>query len=86
MTNEEIQRVMEYLVKRQEAFAGSMDKMEARMSQLESTVRDLSGVVNETAKAQKELVEAQRQTDERLNALINTVERYINERRNRPPD
>jgi hypothetical protein len=46
-------------------------------------------MVTETAKAQKELTEkvnalaeAQANTDDRLNILITTVERYFNDKRN----
>ena len=92
MTNEEIQNIMEFVIKQQEAFAENMEKAEARMSRLERGFVALFDIVTETAKAQKELAEsqkelviAQQQTDERLNALINTVERYISEGRNGGP-
>ena len=86
MNNEEIQKTMEFIVRQQEVFSGNMERAEARMSPLETAFIGLFNVVNETAKAQKELAErqkelteAQRQTDERLNVLINTVERFISE-------
>ncbi len=89
MSNEEIQRTMEFIIQRQEQFAENMGKAEARMGRIETAVVGLFSIVTETAKAQKELagtvselVAAQAQTDERLSALINTVERYINEGRN----
>lgn len=89
MTNEEIQRTMEFIIQRQEEFAGNMEKAEARMGRMETAFVTLFNLVAETAKAQKELaitvselVTAQAQTDERLSALINTVERYISEGRN----
>lgn len=84
MTNEELRRLMEFIVKRQEGFAENMDKADVRMTRLEGAFVGLFNIVNETAKAQKEvsesqksLVEVQRHTDERLNILINTVERYV---------
>ncbi len=87
MTNEEIQRMMEFIIKQQEAFAENMDKAEKRMSQLEKGFVGLFNVVNETAKLQKELAESQKEikarqdyTDERLNALINVVEKFISSR------
>lgn len=99
MTNEEMQRMMEMIINSQEVFAGNMEKAEARMSRLETAFVGLFNIVNETAKtqkelagsqkelaeAQKELAAAQRHTDERLNALINTVERFISEGRNGQP-
>ncbi len=106
MTNEEIQRTMEFIIKQQESFSGNMEllreaqvKGESRISRLEGafvtlyntvsklsdTVGDLSGSVGELSKAQKELTAAQARTDERLNTLINVIERYISEGRNGKP-
>jgi hypothetical protein len=89
MTNEEIQKLMEFVIQRQEVFAENMDKAEKRMSQLERGFVSLFNVVTETAKIQKELAESQKElqvrqlnTDDRLNTLINVVERFISERRN----
>lgn len=91
MTNEEIQKILEFVIKQQEGFAENMDKADARMTRLEGAFVGLFNIVNETAKAQKELsdsqivlVEAQKRTDERLNILIDTVERYIQGRNGRP--
>ena len=89
MTNEEIQKTMEFIIKRQESFAENMEKAEARMSRFETAFVGIFNLVNENTKALKELTEnvnqlteAQSNTDERLNIFITTVERYISERRN----
>ena len=86
MTNKELQKMMEFVIQRQEVFAENMDKAEKRMSQLERGFVSLFNVVNETAKIQKELAESQKELqakqshiDDRLNALINVVERFISE-------
>lgn len=98
MTNEEIQKVLEFVIKQQEGFAENMEKADARMNRLEGTFVGVFNMVNETVKTQKEfaesqkqlaashqkLVEAQARTDERLNILINTVERYIEGRNGKP--
>ncbi len=91
MTNEEIQKVLEFIIKQQEGFAENMDKADARMTRLEGAFVGVFNIVSETAKTQKELsesqkvlVEAQRRTDERLNILIDTVERYIQGRNGKP--
>jgi hypothetical protein len=89
MTNEEIQKVMEFIIKQQESFAESMEQMrdshvraEARISKLETAVVGLFGVVTDIGKAQKELAgkvtelaEAQLHTEQRLNAVIDIIER-----------
>lgn len=89
MTNEEIQKIMEFIIKRQENFAENMEKAEMRMNRLEGAFVGVFNIISETVKAQKELTEAQKElaeaqkhTDERLSALINTIERYISEGRN----
>ena len=89
MTNDELQKMLEFVAQRQEVFADNMDKAEKRMTQLERGFVSLFNVVTETAKIQKELAESQREiqiqqahTDERLSALINVVEKVISEGRN----
>jgi hypothetical protein len=96
MTNEEMQRTMEFILKQQANFAiniekltGVMGQFDARMTRLEGVFVGIFNMMTETAKAQKVLTEqiielkaAQAHTDERLNAFINVVERYISEGRN----
>jgi len=82
MTNEEIQNMMEFIIKQQEVFAENMDKAEKRMSRPESAFVTVFNSVNETAKLQKELTESQKHTDGKLDALINIVEQHISEGRN----
>ncbi|MDQ3805421.1 MAG: hypothetical protein M3416_16520 [Acidobacteriota bacterium] len=87
MTNEEIQRVMEFIIKRQETFPEGMGQMrelhaqaEKRISLLETATVHLFNATTELNKAQKsltdrmaELAEAQAHTGRRVNALIDTI-------------
>src|SRR2546421_7698789 len=87
MTNEEIQRVMEFIVKQQESFADRMEQMlelhaqsEKRISRLETATVHLFNATTELNKAQKdlalkmaELAEAQAHTEQRLNAIIDII-------------
>ncbi len=87
MTNEEIQRVMEFIIKQQESFAVGMTKSEERASTLERAVAGLLSIVTDIGKAHKELAEkvsgladkvselteAQAHTDQRVNALIDIL-------------
>lgn len=96
MTNDEIQKMMEFIIKREEEFTEGMGQLreshargEARLSRLEAAFVTLYNTVSETSKSVKELSEAQKrtdaqlaETDERLNIFINTVERFISEKRN----
>jgi exonuclease VII small subunit len=87
MTNEEIQRVMEFIIKQQESFAEGMTKAETRLTRLEGSFVHLHEVVSELGKAQKtltdtvtQLAESQKQlaeslahTDQRVNVLIDIL-------------
>jgi small-conductance mechanosensitive channel len=89
MTNDELQKMLEFVAQRQEVFADNMDKAEKRMNQLERGFVSLFNVVSDSARIQKEMAESQKElqaqqahTDERLSALINVVEKFISEGRN----
>lgn len=76
--------------------SGTVDQLSGTVGQLSGTVGRLSEKVDRTADSVNALLaiaeihereitavgEAQSRTDERLNALITTVERYISEGRN----
>ena len=85
MTNEEIQRVMEFIIKQQESFSEKLERMrelhEERLGQLERAAVNLYNTVDELGKTQRvltvkmiELAEAQAHTDQRLNVLIDIIE------------
>jgi predicted nuclease with TOPRIM domain len=96
MTNEEIRRTMEFIIKEQESFSENMEllreaqvKGESRVTRFEgaivslyNTVSKLSDTVGELSGSVGELSKAQARTDERLNSLINVIERYISNGRN----
>ena len=81
MTNEEIQRMMEFIIKQQEHFAEAMTQSESRISQLETAAvhlynasTDLYRVQEKLAVKMIELAEAQAHTDQRLNVIIDIIE------------
>ena len=92
MTNEEIQRVMEFIIKQQESFSDRMEQMlelhaqsEKRISRIETAAVHLYNATAKLSKAQKdlavkmaELAEAQAHTDRRLDALIDIIEQGRN--------
>jgi predicted nucleic acid-binding Zn-ribbon protein len=89
MTNEEIQKVMEFIIKQQESFAEAMTQSEARISTLERATVNLYSTITQIGKAQEiltvkmseladkmaELAEAQAHTEQRLNVVIDIIER-----------
>jgi septal ring factor EnvC (AmiA/AmiB activator) len=82
MTNEEIQKVMEFIIKQQESLLDAMAQAEARVSRLETATIHLYNTTTQLGKAQEvltlkmaELAEAQLHTEQRLNVVIDIIER-----------
>ena len=96
MTGEEMERTMAFIIEQQAQFHSNMAEINSTMARLtERTDRNAAGITallaiaemheREITTHEREITDyrqAQARTDERLNALINTVERYISERRN----
>jgi adenylosuccinate lyase len=91
MTNEEMNKKMEFIVEHQAKFAAEIEIMrevqaanEKQIGGLSRAVVTVVGLIGDLTEAQKRtdksmnrLSEAQAQTEESLKALINTVERHI---------
>jgi hypothetical protein len=76
MTNEEIQRVMEFIIKQQETFSEGMEQMrglhaqaEARISKLETAAVHLFNAAIDLSKSQKELAEKQKDLADKVAQL-----------------
>lgn len=89
MTGEEIERTMAFILEQQARISSTQAQINTTMARLTERVdRNAQGISALLAIAEmheREITEnreAQSRTDERLNALINTVERYISEGRN----
>ncbi|HEY0545235.1 MAG TPA: hypothetical protein VGC91_07675 [Pyrinomonadaceae bacterium] len=91
MNEEEMQRKMEFVVNQQAQFAVDIQQLQESQSSLTKALITVVGMVGKLSEAQdrtdaqiKELIAAQEHTekaqaatDERLNNLINVVERFI---------
>ena len=96
MTNEEMQSTMQFILEHQAQFTVRLEKDEERIARLENAFALLVQVLRNTDERMDRsnellntlnekmvrLAEAQAQTDERLNALISVVDRYISGREN----
>jgi hypothetical protein len=89
MTWEEMERTMAFIVEQQAQIGSTQAETNSTMARLTERVdRNAEGISTLLAIAEmheREITEnreMQARTDERLNALINTVERYISEGRN----
>ena len=99
MTNEEIQRTMEFVLNQQARFSEGMEQLreshaqaEKRISNLETGFVNIVNAVADITKIQQalaervtqlaadiaELREAQAHTDQRVNALLDIIERWRN--------
>jgi len=99
MTNEEMQKAMNFILKHEaqstakiDALAEAQKRAEERWTRTEEGIRALLSIAEiherEIASQGKQILalgETTRATDDRLNALINIVERQISEGRNGKP-
>jgi cupin superfamily acireductone dioxygenase involved in methionine salvage len=96
MTNEEMQKTMQFILEHQAQFAANQQQTDERVSRLETNMaemaREVSQVtreVGEVTRAQAHMnevvaamLDAHKHTEERLDAFIGVLERYISEDRN----
>ncbi|HEX8144271.1 MAG TPA: hypothetical protein VF553_16845 [Pyrinomonadaceae bacterium] len=96
MTDEEMQKNMDFIIEQQAQFAANIQIHEERLARIEENmirhdeklakIEDnldrAIGLVGAIAVAQADTEVKLARTDERLNAFIVTVERYISEGRN----
>ncbi len=80
MTNEEMQHIIEFMIQRQETFAGNLDRLEANQARLQinqerlqTQVQGLATIVGEIGAAQLRTEEAVRQTQSDLSHLSKIV-------------
>jgi hypothetical protein len=91
MTNEEMQKTIEFILEQQAQFVTRMQRDEVRLTRLEDAFATLVNIARITderldtmqtrlgtlTEKMATLAEAQAYTDQRLSALIDVVERYI---------
>jgi hypothetical protein len=73
MTNEEMQHIIEFMIQRQEAFAASLERVEANHERLQTQVQGLAMIVGQIGEAQLRTEEAVRQTQNDLSHLSKIV-------------
>jgi hypothetical protein len=96
MTHEEMERTMRFILEQQAQFASNQQGVEERvtrleknMSELQANVSDLQTNMSQMARTQAHvnevlaaMLETHRHTEEKLDAFIGVLERYISEGRN----
>ncbi|HEV3470320.1 MAG TPA: hypothetical protein VG148_13425 [Pyrinomonadaceae bacterium] len=80
MTNEEIQKVMEFIIRQQESFAAGLEQMrelhahaEERIGKLETAFVAVFGIVSDLGKAQQTLTERVTQLAEAQAQLVESL-------------
>jgi cupin superfamily acireductone dioxygenase involved in methionine salvage len=89
MTNEELEKTMQFILEQQAQFAANQQQTDERVSRLETNMAELTRDMSEMARTQTHMnevvavmVETHRHTEEKLDAFIGVLERYISEDRN----
>jgi acyl transferase domain-containing protein len=89
MTNEEIEKTMQFILEQQAQFAANQQQINERVSRLETNMADMAKAQTEMARAQTHMNEVvavmadtHKHTEEKLDAFIGVLERYISEKRN----
>lgn len=91
-----MERAMAFILEQQAQISSNMAELTERVNRMgEKVDRNAESVtallaiaeiqaaeIRDLTESTRTLADRQRDTDERLNALINTVERYVSERRN----
>ncbi len=84
MTNEELERVMNFIIERQETFASQISEQQMLVGTLIESQNTLTATVQQISDAHSQRLDSHdeqfAETQESINSLTRTVERYINAR------
>ena len=81
MTGEEMERAIQFILEQQSQLTATVGRLSEKVDRTADSVIALLAIAELHEREMRAVSEAGRSTDERLNALINTVERYISGRR-----
>lgn len=89
MTNEEIEKTMQFILEQQAQFAANQQQINERVSRLETNMAEVAKAQADMARAQTHMngvvavmADTHKHTEEKLDAFIGVLERYISENRN----
>ena len=82
MTNEEIEKAMQFILEQQAQFAANQQQLGERVSRLETNMADMARAQTHMNEVVTVMVDTHRHTEEKLDAFIGVLERYISEDRN----
>jgi thiamine biosynthesis lipoprotein ApbE len=86
MTNEELERAMQFVLEQQAQFAANQQQVSERVSRLEKNMAEMARAQTHMNEVVAVMADTHRHTEEKLDAFIGALERYISEGRNGKAD
>jgi 3-phenylpropionate/cinnamic acid dioxygenase small subunit len=86
MTNEEMEKAMQFILEQQAQFASNQQQINERVSRLETNMAEMARAQTHMSEVVAVLADTHRHTEERLDAFVGVLERYISENRNGKSD
>jgi len=82
MTNEELEKAMQFVLEQQAQFAANQQQVSERVSRLETNMAEMARAQTHMNEVVAVMADTHRHTEEKLDAFIGVLERYISEGRN----
>jgi uncharacterized coiled-coil protein SlyX len=86
MTNEEIEKTMQFILEQQAQFVANQQQINERVSRLETNMAEMARAQTHMNEVVAVLADTHRHTEEKLDAFIGVLERFISEGRNGKSD
>lgn len=84
MTNDELEKAMQFILEQQAQFAVNQQQNSERISRLETNMAEMARTQSHMNEVVAVMADTHRHTEEKLEAFIGVLERYISEGRNKP--
>jgi uncharacterized coiled-coil protein SlyX len=82
MTHEELEKAMQFILEQQAQFAANQQQTDERVSRLETNMAEMARAQTHMNEVVAVMAETHRHTEEKLDAFIGVLERYISQDRN----
>lgn len=82
MTSEELEKAMQFILEQQAQFAANQQQTSERVSRLETNMAEMARAQTHMNEVVAVMADTHRHTEEKLEAFIGVLERYISENRN----
>jgi len=82
MTNEELEKAMQFILEQQAQFAANQQQLDGRVTRLETNMAEMARAQSHLNEVVAIMADTHRHTEEKLDAFIGVLERYISEGKN----